>query len=179
MVYRLEVKLVSGMYEPEEKVSRTFEVSGACNLEKLCLDILASLDFDFDHMYEFIFSGNRVFDGSPNPGKTSICRNTKLYSLNLKEKEKFRFVYDFGDNWIFDITVKKIIDKPGAETVLVKRVGELEQYPDFEEWDEDWDDEGEDWEDDYDEDDDFDDEEWDEPLTELIHYDYTAPDRLF
>lgn len=159
MVYRLEVKLVSGMYEPEEKVSRTFEVSGSCNLEKLCLDILASLDFDFDHMYEFVFSMNRVFDGSPNLEKKSICRNTKLYSLNLKEKEKFRFVYDFGANWIFDITVKKIIDKPGAETVLVKSVGELEQYPDFEEWDKDYD-EDEEWDEDYD------DEEWNKALRE-------------
>ena len=178
MIYRLQVELIAGMYMPERKVTRTLDVAGSCNLEKLCIDILNSIDFDFDHMYEFTFPGGRVFEGVPDLRSKSVCRGTKLYSLGLKEKDIFRLVYDFGDDWMFNIRVKEMIDKPGSETVVVRRVGTVEQYPDYDEWDEeydeDWDDEdlvGEEWYDEpYYDDDDF---------TDQITFEYTAPDRLF
>ena len=174
MVYRLQVELISGMYMPKGKVTRTLDVAGSCNLEKLCIDILNSIDFDFDHMYEFTFPGRKVFEGTPDLSGKSVCRGTKLYSLGLMEKDIFRLVYDYGDDWMFNIRVKEIIDKPGSETVVVRRVGKVEQYPDFdgfdEDYDEDWDSEdfGVDW--DCDDDEDF---------GEDISYDYKAPDRLF
>ena len=56
MIYRLQVELIAGMYMPERNVTRTLDVAGSCNLEKLCIDILNSIDFDFDHMYELLFS---------------------------------------------------------------------------------------------------------------------------
>ena len=173
MIYRLQVELIAGMYMPERKVTRTLDVAGSCNLEKLCIDILNSINFDFDHMYEFTFPGGRVFEGVPDLRSKSVCRGTKLFSLGLREKDIFRLVYDFGDDWMFNIMVKEIIDKPGSETVVVRRVGTVEQYPDYDEWDEEFDENDEDW----------DDEEWDdEPyddFTDRITYDYTTPDRLF
>ena len=53
-----------------------------------------------------------------------------------KEKNIFRLIYDYGDNWIFNITVKEIMDKPGTETVVKRRVGTVSQYPDYDdmEW---------------------------------------------
>lgn len=177
MIYRLQVELISGRYMPERKVTRTLDVAGSCNLEKLCIDILNSIDFDFDHLYEFTFPGRRVFEGEPDLSSESVCRDTKLSSLGLKEKVIFRLVYDFGDEWMFNIRVKEIIDKPDSETVVVRRVGIVEQYPDYDEWNEEYD---EDWGEE-----EWEDEAWyDEPYyeddyTDRIAFEYTAPDRLF
>ncbi len=44
--------------------------------------------------------------------------------------------YDYGDDWMFTIHVQKIEEesrkKPPA---LLKAVGSVEQYPDWDEWD--------------------------------------------
>lgn len=57
-----------------------------------------------------------------------------LDKIGLMAKQKFSLHYDFGDDWMFTITVQKI-----TETVqktapkVMKEKGEIEQYPDGEE----------------------------------------------
>jgi len=36
---------------------------------------------------------------------------TQLYDFHLKEKDKFYFTYDFGDNWEHEIILEKCLDK--------------------------------------------------------------------
>jgi hypothetical protein len=50
-------------------------------------------DWDFNSRYE-VKSAKRV----------------KLSSMNFAPKDKFRYVYDFGDNWRHDIVVEKVLD---------------------------------------------------------------------
>ena len=46
--------------------------------------------------------------------------------------------YDYGDDWMFTIHVQKIEDEQRkTNPELIKSVGVLEQYPDYEDWDED------------------------------------------
>ena len=68
------------MYMPAEKVERTLEVPGSLTLERLCAEILTSIDFEFDHFYMFEILG-RTYDGAP-PYATSRehCR-VKLDAL--------------------------------------------------------------------------------------------------
>ena len=58
---------------------------------------------------------------------------------------KFKYVFDFGDDWTFQCRVLRELDEITAEPVIIRKKGEAPpQYP---EWDEeDWDEE--DWDDD-------------------------------
>ncbi|MDG2861218.1 plasmid pRiA4b ORF-3 family protein, partial [Vibrio parahaemolyticus] len=38
------------------------------------------------------------------------AKRVKLSSMNFAPKDKFRYVYDFGDDWRHDIVVEKVLD---------------------------------------------------------------------
>jgi len=49
--------------------------------------------------------------------------------------QKFALHYDFGDDWVFTITVSKVIEiQEHLKPRIVKSKGSIQQYPD---WDED------------------------------------------
>ena len=58
-----------------------------------------------------------------------------LDELGLIEKQKFSLHYDFGDDWMFVITVKKISEvAEKIEPRIIKSKGNIQQYPDWDEW---------------------------------------------
>ena len=139
MVYKLKISMVYGAYMPEDvDIERTFEAEGAVHLHDLMYPLLNSLDFDFDHLYEYQIRKN-TYGGSP---MGSEGENPTLDELKLCKGSKFRLIYDFGDDWTFDIAVVERHEgsvKHGVE--LMDSKGTVEQYPDFEDWDEDYEDE--------------------------------------
>ena len=108
-------------------------------LDDLCWVILNSFDFDHDHMYEFAMDNkvyNQAFEYkyvSAEEGAYGFgSHGTKgaLHSLQLQEKQKFLFHYDFGDDWLFQITVSKIQEVPEyIPHSVIKEKGSIEQYP--------------------------------------------------
>lgn len=63
----------------------------------------------------------------------------KLDKIGLVLKQKFSLHYDFGDDWMFAITVQKITEtsEKAAQTVI-KEKGSIEQYPEWDEEEEDY-----------------------------------------
>lgn len=51
---------------------------------------------------------------------TNEADETPLTAIFKKEGDKICYVYDFGDEWFHDITLKKIIDSPSSYPVCVK-----------------------------------------------------------
>lgn len=95
-------------------------------------------------------------EGWREPGDV---RFTTLESLNLKPKQEFMYLFDYGDEWRFKVRVHKInLDAPdedeGEFPRVVEEVGQAPpQYPLWEdEGDEDWDEGAEDAEQDDDKD---------------------------
>ena len=74
-------------------------------------------------------------------------RTTALDSLQLRKGQNFLYLFDYGDEWQFNVRVHAINDNadPNAEYPrLVESVGEApEQYPDWEEEEDDWEEEEE------------------------------------
>ena len=142
MVLRLKVTLKSGMYMPAEKVERTLEVPGSLTLERLCAEILTSIDFEFDHFYMFEILG-RTYDGAPPYAPSREHCRVKLAALELKKGDRFSLTYDFGDDWQFDIRVLSVSDQSSDTVRIISQKGFVEQYPDEDNWDEveDWDEE--------------------------------------
>ena len=108
------------------EVYRNIEISGEDTLDRLCQIILESFDFTDEHLYEFCME-----EDEPS---TKII----LDELRLVEKQKFSLHYDFGDDWMFVITVKKISKvAEKIEACITKSKGYIQQYPvwDENEWD--------------------------------------------
>lgn len=137
MIYTIKSELVGGIYMPEQEVIRTIRIGGSASLDDLCEVMLRSLDFDRDHMYQFCmdnnaYSRNAYISGSDRGGKAST--KEKLYKLGLKTGKKFLFIYDFGDDWTFQMEVLEAENKSGnIRPEVLESIGTAEQYPDWEE----------------------------------------------
>lgn len=128
------------------EVYRVIEICGKDTLDRLCASILDAFDFIDEHLYEFCMDNRMYSDYSyqsdPEGGEPST--DIKLDGLGLRKGQKFSLHYDFGDDWMFTISVTKIMEVDSYHgPVIIKEKGTVEQYPDYDEEydDEDWGDE--------------------------------------
>lgn len=113
---------------------RVFEIGGKESLDRLCGLILDAFDFSDEHLYEFCMDGRMYSDYSyqsdPEAGQPST--KVRLDKIGLTEKQKFILHYDFGDDWVFIISVQKIMTVAECSGPrVIKCKGNIEQYPDW------------------------------------------------
>ena len=135
MIWILKIELLFGAYAEEECI-RSIEIDSSSTLEDLHLAIQDAVDFDNDHLYEFYISRTeRSGDKIRLNDESGDIYNVTLESLYPVEKrKKLYYLFDYGDNWVFQITKSR--KKPtepmkGIEYPrVVERVGSNpEQYP--------------------------------------------------
>lgn len=132
--YTLKVSLDKNCY-------RHLTFPGSFTLEELADMILTAFDFDNDHLHAFFMDGQPYSRGESYYSRYAEERGTptnkiKVETLGLSEKQKFLFLFDFGDDWHFYCEVKKITDTPEKEPYISEIVGKApEQYPDYSEYD--------------------------------------------
>ena len=128
---------------------RHIRISNLATLADLSDVILAAFDFDNDHGHGF-FLDNKVYSDvaayfvrgmeEDNPPTDEFS----LAQVGLQVGQKFKYLFDFGDDWTFQCRVLKELDEITAHPMVVRRKGQPpEQYPDWD-GDEDWDDEDDD-----------------------------------
>ena len=84
-------------------------------LDRLHELILDAFDFDDDHAHAFFM-------------------DVTLRQLRLKKGDKFKFLFDFGDEWRFQCRVLRELEERTDIPGVIRTVGEApEQYPDWEE----------------------------------------------
>jgi len=123
---------------------RHIQISENLTLKKLHDIIQVSFDFDDDHLYAF-FMNNKPWDRREKyicsrddmDGARGYADKTKLSSLGLHKDMKFLYLFDFGDEWWFQIKVLKVLDEEIKDYDTLKSVGNVSQYGDEEEYDED------------------------------------------
>lgn len=119
--YTLRVLLTPGIY-------RTMALGASATLEDLHGAIQDAFKFDDDHLYAFYMDGERYSDeayNDPRGEEGPFASDVKLGELELTPGQRFLYLFDFGDNWEFWVTVleinpeqpelaaPKIIDKKG------------------------------------------------------------------
>ncbi len=130
-VYTFKVSL-------SKKLWRKISVSHKHSLSDLHMAIQETFDFDNDHLYAFYVGGSR------RTGKAIYCayaesegstaEETTIADLGLFKGQKLLYLFDFGDEWKFDIQLLSI-DKnsvPPIKPIIVETKGESpEQYYDW------------------------------------------------
>lgn len=122
-----------------KQVYRIIEMDGSQTFADLSDAILDAFEFDHSHLYMFSqsrkpYDPNGIYhpmaDGDVSADKVCL-RDAKLVVRN-----KYLYLYDFGDDWRFYITVIGIQETVQAMPVTtIQSKGNLCQYPDWEEKD--------------------------------------------
>lgn len=122
------------------KIVRTVAIEGKSSLDSLHLCIQDFFDFDNDHLYGFFLDNknSRWSDNaflSPHDEEGPSAKKKLIYQCNFFIGMKFLYIFDFGDNWRFQIKVKDIRSKLQEEKefpYLISQKGSSpEQYPDY------------------------------------------------
>ncbi len=126
-------------YLRNPNVWRTIEMAGHQTLDDLHRAIQVAVSFDNDHLYSFYMS-NRAWDkrsqySDPRSGQGLSAAKIKIGELNLRMKQRFLYLFDFGDEHRFEVQLigvneftregkyPRIIDRHGKDPV---------QYSEFE-----------------------------------------------
>jgi hypothetical protein len=127
---------------PHHGVSRTIAMPATSTLDDLHLLIQKAFAFDNDHLYGFylnpknLYNGEQYFDPRTEEGWADgyPAAETTLASLNLYEGQHFLYVFDFGDNWEFWITMTRHL--PDESTKKARVVDQIGKAP--KQYDNDW-----------------------------------------
>lgn len=116
------------------EVYRNIEICGNNTLDQLCGIIMYAFDFLDEHLYEFCMDNcaysENAYQSCPEYDEPST--DITLDEVGLSKGQKFTLHYDFGDDWMFRITVMKISEvQEESEPRIVKSKGEIQQYPEI------------------------------------------------
>lgn len=114
---------------------RTIQLSEAHTLLDLHRLIQQAFEFADDHLYAF-YMDNKKFSkhcyNSPKDMQGPYVHEVTIGDLHLYEGQRFLYLFDFGDEWSFSVSVIKITEgKETVEACIRQRTG---QSPDQYAW---------------------------------------------
>ncbi len=104
-------KLYEDMYSPksivmnvslngfDKEIKRKIIVNNNILIDKFCRAVIVSMQGEIDHLYTVKFN-KRLSDEN--------ILDEKLSYLELSVGSKFKVIYDYGDNWQFNVRVSKV-----------------------------------------------------------------------
>ncbi|MBP3460925.1 MAG: hypothetical protein J6K21_00750 [Bacilli bacterium] len=84
-----------------KEIKRKILVNSNIIINNFCEKVILSMNGDLSHPFD-------VKIGKEYLGE--YYSELELFYLNLREKNKLKIIYDWGDNWQFNLTLSKIID---------------------------------------------------------------------
>ncbi len=114
---------------------RRIRMSSLQTLQHLHSAIQDAYDFDDDHLFAFFMDGkawskNAYWD--KRDGRNPSANQAILSKIGLEQGNKFLYLFDFGDEWRFDVQLEKVLvlDKPLKKAEIIEKKGEDPiQYP--------------------------------------------------
>ena len=93
-------------YERKPSVWQLIEIAADQTLDDLHYAILGAVNFDSDHLYSFFMSGRAWDDATEyaSPfGEGPSAAQVKIGDLSLRMKQRFLYLFDYGDEHRFDV----------------------------------------------------------------------------
>lgn len=125
--YIISVSLGTGCY-------RHIQISGSSTLFQLHTAILDAFDFMDDHAHAFFMDNHAWSDWDCYyaAGLEKEDRTTDRYRLDqigLYQDKKFKYIFDFGDEWTFQCKVLRIAEEKTPKPLVIRSKGvSPEQY---------------------------------------------------
>jgi hypothetical protein len=122
-------------------IYRDFEISSTSSLDTLAQAIVRFFDFDFDHAFGF-YSGLKgniyrspvryelFVDLGEGEGEARSVKRTRVGEAFSSVGAKMRFLFDYGDEWVFLVELIDRKPKVRLPRLLVAAGKAPAQYPD-------------------------------------------------
>ena len=125
----------------DKKLYRIIAIDGKKTFDDLHDAIQDAFDFGNDHLYAFFMDGRSWSQSgdvfwSPNNDEGIPADNVRIGEAKLHEGKSFLYLFDFGSEWHFKVSVQaiKTEEKPPKKPKIIESVGENpEQYEDWDE----------------------------------------------
>lgn len=108
-IYELKISL-SGI---KPTIYRTIQIEENRTFFELHAAIQIAFCWENSHMHVFEIGDDRIgmsdFDEFEDE-HTIEEKTIRLFQTGLNEKDKFEYIYDFGDHWVHEIQVTKILE---------------------------------------------------------------------
>ena len=125
----------------QQKFSCVIRCSSSHTFEDLHNAIQEAVNFDNDHMYSFYLDGKAFSDNAVNcaydEGDGSPTTNAyTLADARLRNNQRIMYLFDYGDEWRFNIVVKEVKEKtelPKRPVIMNVKGKPPEQYGDWDE----------------------------------------------
>jgi hypothetical protein len=108
---------------------RHIQIAADATLFDLHTAILDAFEFIDDHAHAF-FMDNKIWSIADGYYSDQIenerrqTRDFRLGSLALQPGKRFKYVFDFGDEWVFQCKVLRVSNEPCDTPVIVRSTGE-------------------------------------------------------
>lgn len=129
--YVISVSIRTGCY-------RHIRISGKETLLTLHEAIQKAFGFDDDHAYVFFMDNVRwsredcYYAEGVGEGQPTVSQK-RLDELGLEKGTKFKYLFDFGDEWQFQCKVLRVLEKETERFDIIKTVGDAPVQ--YEDWD--------------------------------------------
>jgi len=104
-IYQLKITLIGS----KPPIWRRFQVSDDITLQRLDGIIQIVMGWENAHLHQFVINGEEY--GKPDKEFDKEINNEKKFTMGeiiVREKQRFEYQYDFGDDWRHDLLVEKI-----------------------------------------------------------------------
>lgn len=105
-IYEFKISL-SGI---KPTIYRTILIEENRTFFELHAAIQIAFGWENSHMHIFEIGDDRIGMSEFEDDHTIEERNIRLFQTGLNEKVKFEYIYDFGDHWLHEIQVTKILE---------------------------------------------------------------------
>lgn len=115
--YKIKVTL-KGL---EKKIKRTLLINDNVKIDTFCRAIIVSMNGDLSHSYELYYDGKYYLMNGMEKHRVDEIKmgSIRICKLLFAENDKMLINYDFGDSWIFEVTVNKILEGHNDKNVVL------------------------------------------------------------
>jgi hypothetical protein len=109
------------------KIWRRFQIENNLMFFDLHLVIQGVMGWTNTHLYQFVYEKNSYI-GNPEMLDYYDVSDDKITELSVffdKSKMKILYEYDFGDDWVHELVLEKILDKNDIQQYPICLEGEL------------------------------------------------------
>ncbi len=110
-IYQVHIALKSS----QPKIWRRILIPSDLLLKDFHLVIQVAMGWTNSHLHQFVCQGN--FYGEPDDemwGNMEDYSGMKVSDLLKREKDSLMYEYDFGDGWIHQVVLEKVLPEPGV-----------------------------------------------------------------
>lgn len=113
-IYQIKVTLKGG----KPPIWRRLQVSSDTDLEELHDILQVAMGWTDEHLHMFVMGDRQYGMSDPDfEGETIPEEEVRIDALLKKEKESLTYEYDFGDGWVHEVVLEKIIEGTEDEAV--------------------------------------------------------------